>query len=57
LQQAWARKGSLWKQTCFIVKAPNRGYTTYSAAVPVAELFAEIGRALRIPFKSMEGAA
>lgn len=57
LQQAWARKGSLWKQTCFIVKALNRGYTTYSAAVPVAELFAEIGRALRIPFKSMEGAA
>jgi hypothetical protein len=41
----------------FIVKAPNRGYTTYSAAVPVAELFAEMGRALRIPFKSMEGAA
>ena len=53
LQQAWARKGSLWKQTCFIVKAPNRGYTTYSAAVPVAELFAEIGRALRVPFAAM----
>jgi len=54
LQQAWARKGAHWKQTCFIVKAPNRGYTTYSAAVPVHELFAEIGRALRIPFTSIE---
>lgn len=53
LQQAWARKGELWKQSCFIVKAPNRNYTTYSAAVPVHELFAEIGRALRIPFSAL----
>lgn len=56
LQQAWARKGDLWKASCFIIKAQNRGYTTYSAAVPVNDLFAEIGRALRVPFSAVEAA-
>ncbi len=54
LQQAWRRKGELWKASCFIVRAPNRGYTTLSAAVPVHELFSEIGRALRAPFAALE---
>lgn len=54
LQQAWRRKGELWKASCFIVRAPNRGYTTLSAAVPVHELFSEIGRALRVPFAALE---
>lgn len=54
LQQAWRRKGELWKQTFFTVRAPNRTYTTLSVAVPVNELFAEIGRALRVPFSAME---
>jgi len=55
LQQAWKRKGDFWVNTCFQVKAPNRGYSTLSAAVPVNELFAEIGRALRVPFEALEG--
>ena len=50
LQQAWSRNGELWKSTCFKVVAPNKTYNTISAAVPVADLFREIGRALRIPF-------
>lgn len=54
LQQAWRRKGEIWKASCFIVRAPNRGYTTLSAAVPVHELFSEIGRALRVPFAALE---
>ncbi len=54
LQQAWRRKGDIWKASCFIVRAPNRGYTTLSAAVPVHELFSEIGRALRVPFAALE---
>lgn len=54
LQQAWRRKGEIWKAGCFIVRAPNRGYTTLSAAVPVHELFSEIGRALRVPFAALE---
>lgn len=53
LQQAWSRKGEYWKDNCFTIKAPNRGYTTLSAAVPVNELFSEIGKALRIPFTAM----
>lgn len=56
LQQAWKRKGEIWKAACFTIKAPNRGYTTHSAAVPVNELFAEIGRALRVPFTPLEAA-
>ena len=54
LQQAWRRKGEIWMASCFIVRAPNRGYTTLSAAVPVHELFSEIGRALRVPFAALE---
>ena len=54
LQQAWRRKGEIWKASCFIVRAPNRDYTTLSAAVPVHELFSEIGRALRVPFAALE---
>lgn len=54
LQQAWRSKGEIWKASCFIVRAPNRGYTTLSAAVPVHELFSEIGRALRVPFAALE---
>lgn len=54
LQQAWRHKGEIWKASCFIVRAPNRGYTTLSAAVPVHELFSEIGRALRVPFAALE---
>ncbi len=54
LQEAWRRKGEIWKARCFIVRAPNRGYTTLSAAVPVHELFSEIGRALRVPFAALE---
>jgi len=54
LQQAWRRKGEIWKASCFIVRAPNSGYTTLSAAVPVHELFSEIGRALRVPFAALE---
>lgn len=56
LQQAWRRKGEIWKSTCFTIRAPNCGYTTLSAAVPVHELFAEIGRALRVPFSALEAA-
>lgn len=54
LQQAWRRKGEIWKASCFIVRAPNSGYTTLSAAVPVHELFSEIGRALRVQFAALE---
>lgn len=56
LQQAWTRKGELWKATHFEVVAANRSYNTRSIAVPVNELFSEIGRALRVPFSSL-GAA
>jgi hypothetical protein len=50
LQQAWARKGEFWKRTYFNPVAPNRNYNTRSVAVPVNDLFAEIGRALRVEF-------
>lgn len=50
LQQAWLANGAAWKAKYFSVVAPNRTYNTISTAVPVVELFKEIGKALRIPF-------
>lgn len=54
LQQAWIAKGEQWKETCFKVRATNRGYSTWSVAVPVKDLFAEIGKALRVSFPALE---
>lgn len=57
LQQAWKRCGEKWlelgnKRTngYFICPSQNRGYTTMNVAVPVNELFSEIGKALRVGF-------
>ena len=54
LQIAWSVYGEAWKRKFRNVPAKNNGYTTHSVAVPVNELFAEIGRALRVPFSAME---
>lgn len=51
LQQAWTRHGAKWKEKpYFQVRAPNKGYWTISAAVPVTELFGAIGACLRVSF-------
>ena len=54
LQQAWKIKCQFWIDTCFKVIAQNNGYRTISAAVPVADLFMEIGRALRVNFTAIK---
>ena len=50
LQEAWRRRGDEWIAKHKRVCAVNRGYNTISVAVPVSDLFMEIGRALRISF-------
>jgi hypothetical protein len=54
LQAAWKRCGAQWIESHREVRAANRGYDTLSVAVPVNELFSEIGRALRVPFAALE---
>ncbi len=54
LQQAWLKYGDDWLNSCRIVPAENRGYTTLSCAVPVPTLFRAIGECLRIDFEPIE---
>jgi len=63
LQSAWARKKDEWLKIANDESKPwkdrrikpctakNRGYKTLSLAVPVADLFGEIGAALRVRFQ------
>jgi hypothetical protein len=44
LRKAWIEHGDQWKAECFIAKAPNNGYVSYSACVPTRELRGAIAR-------------
>lgn len=62
LQQAWRRRGEQWKRAYLVankkmIVAHNNGYNTVSCGVPVADLFAEIGKCLRIRFTPVQEAA
>ena len=55
LQIAWDRCGDYWIEKFGPpIKAKNEGYTTISVGVPVADLFKEIGGALRVKFQPTE---
>ena len=56
LQLAWDRCGEYWIEQFHSVKAKNNGYTTVSVGVPVADVFREIGGALRARFQPVEAA-
>lgn len=54
LQLAWARCGERWIEQHQEIRAKNSRYTTVSVGVPVADLFREIGGALRCRFQPMQ---
>lgn len=54
LQLAWDRCGDYWIANHHRVEAKNNGYTTVSVGVPVADVFREIGGALRVKFQPVE---
>jgi len=56
LQSAWLRQGEYWRQLYPCVRAQNCGYWTVSVGVPVADVFAEVGRSLRVQFTPTEAA-
>lgn len=56
LQLAWQRSGGYWREKYPSVRAKNSGYTTVSVGVPVGDVFAEVGRALRVGFTPTEAA-
>ncbi len=54
LQTAWLMNCSVWKQTCFEVRAYNKGWVTVSWAVPVKDVFRAVGACLRAEFEKFE---
>lgn len=56
LQTAWNCRGPDWIERYQSVRAKNNGYTTVSVGVPVADVFAEVGKALRVQFDPVEDA-
>lgn len=50
LQQAWRTHCELWVKTFPTIKAQNKSWMTVSVGVPVRDVFAAIGKALRIEF-------
>lgn len=57
LQIAWGRHGSDWVRRHKRIVAENHGYNTISVGVPVREVFAAVGAALRQTFQPIEGEA
>jgi len=51
LQAAWANHGREWKERFGTIRAKNATYSTVSCPVPVPELFAAIGKMLRVNFQ------
>jgi len=54
LQNSWSKYGEEWKKDYFNPKAKNKGYTTYSVAVPANVVFKALGQELRINFNPFE---
>lgn len=54
LQVAWDRCGDHWISMYPKIIAQNNGYTTISVGVPVADVFKEMGGALRVRFQPFE---
>lgn len=57
MQAAWNKNSERWKRSCEMVPAKNKGYTTISWAIPIKELYGEIGKMLRVSWeeKKIEG--
>lgn len=51
MQEAWRRNAEQWKAKYKKCSAPNFNYTTIGWAIPIPELYREIGKCLRIKWK------
>lgn len=52
LQQAWEINKAAWLEDSRVLRAKNNGYTSYSAAIGINELFPKIGNCFRGDFTS-----